>query len=118
MSQVETTSAGVLPSRAPSWMNKSHCKRHKSKGKTNTEQIDSLHFAVKSPLLDTTPKGSGLLIAFFCCFVYTNTHTTRMHAGFFCSFSEEWVKNFERKAQIHKTLRQNSKNVVGLTRNY
>lgn len=30
MSQVETTSAGVLPRRAPSWMNKSHCKSHRS----------------------------------------------------------------------------------------
>lgn len=31
MSQVETTSAGVRPNRAPSWMNKSHCKRPKCK---------------------------------------------------------------------------------------
>lgn len=82
MSQVETTSAGVLPSRAPSWMNKSHCKRHKSKGKTNTEQTDSLHFAVKTPLLDRTTKGSGMLTAqqlrllLLLC-LHKHTHNTR-----------------------------------------
>lgn len=105
MSQVETTSAGVLPSRAPSWMNKSHCKRHKSKGKTlNTEQMDSLHFAVKNSTAGHNSKGVRHLnyTATLSSSVALSTHT---RTGLFCSSSIKRVKNFERKTQRNKTLR-------------
>lgn len=52
ISQVETTSAGVLPSRAPSWMNKSHCKsqKSKSKGGGSRDQTTLVFFAVTGTL--------------------------------------------------------------------
>lgn len=64
MSQVETTSAGVLPSRAPSWMNKSHCKNHKSKHKKNKYRANGFSSILLKETLrqDPTPKESGILM--------------------------------------------------------
>ena len=68
--------------------------------------MDSLHFAVKTPLLDNskgvrhvnyTAMSSSVALS-----MHAHTHT---HTELFCSFPEEQVKNFERKTQKTKTLR-------------
>lgn len=49
--------------------------------------MDSLYFAVKILLQDTTPKETGMLLhnfVFFCCFVYTHTYVCVQ--GFFATF--------------------------------
>lgn len=62
--------------------------------------MDSLHFAVKILLLDTTPEETGMLITQLCLLLLLCLHTHMcVCAGLFCSFSEEQVKNFERMTQ-------------------
>lgn len=56
MSQVETTSAGVLPRRAPSWMNKSHCKSHRSQC-----ELQAVHNKHASQARDTVLSSPGWL---------------------------------------------------------